>query len=51
MNSANFINSIKKNNVHNKIFERLPELEIPDLWLVAGSLFQSVIPEKKRLSR
>lgn len=42
MRKDKFLDIIGKNPINNTILQRLPSLDIPDAWLVAGSLFQTV---------
>lgn len=42
MNEARFIALALANEANRAILERLPELKLPDAWLVSGGLFQSV---------
>jgi hypothetical protein len=42
MNDARFIELALANNVNREIMKRLPELALPDAWLVSGCLFQTV---------
>ena len=42
MNEARFIELALANEANRTILERLPDLDLPDAWLVSGSLFQSV---------
>ncbi|HEY4345038.1 MAG TPA: nucleotidyltransferase family protein [Parvibaculum sp.] len=42
MNEARFIELALTNETNCTILDRLPELKLPDAWLVSGSLFQSV---------
>ena len=42
MDEARFIEAVLRNPVNRIILERLPILELNDLWLVSGSLFQTV---------
>lgn len=42
MNEARFIELALANDVNRDILERLPALGLPDVWLVSGSLFQTV---------
>jgi hypothetical protein len=37
-----FIAKVLENPYNRKVLERLPQLKLPDSWLVAGSLFQTV---------
>ena len=37
-----FIDLVLRNPVNKEILRRLPELELPDAWLVSGCLFQTV---------
>lgn len=39
---ARFISVVLTNPINRAILERLPGLDMPDAWLVSGSLFQSV---------
>lgn len=42
MNDARFIALVLANDVNREILKRLPELDLPDAWLVSGGLFQTV---------
>ena len=42
MNAQRFIDDTLRNAHNRAILERLPELALPDAWLVAGCLFQTV---------
>jgi uncharacterized protein len=42
MDTKRLIDAVLQNRVHRIILARLPGLGIPDAWLVAGSLFQTV---------
>jgi uncharacterized protein len=42
MDSKRLIESVLQNRANRIILERLPELDLPDAWLVAGSLVQTV---------
>lgn len=42
MNEARFIELALTNEANRAILARLPDLDLPDAWLVSGSLFQSV---------
>jgi hypothetical protein len=42
MNEARFIELALANQINRAIIEHLPALDLPDAWLVSGSLFQSV---------
>ena len=42
MREADFIAAILRNPVNSEILRRLPGLGLPDCWLVAGCLFQTV---------
>lgn len=42
MDEDRFIELALGNDVNRNILARLPELDLPDVWLVSGSLFQSV---------
>jgi hypothetical protein len=42
MNEARFIELAFANDVNREILDRLPALDLPDVWLVSGSLFQTV---------
>lgn len=42
MNEQRFIELALTNEVNREILARLPELALPDTWLVSGSLFQTV---------
>jgi len=40
--AANFIATVVRNPINYALIDRLPELGLPDCWLVAGCLFQTV---------
>ena len=40
--AARFIGQALQNDHNRAILERLPSLDLPDAWLVAGCLFQTV---------
>ena len=40
--AAQFINDVLQNRFNRVILQRLPALQLPDAWLVAGCLFQTV---------
>lgn len=42
LSAQRFITDILRNDVNRCILERLPALDLPDAWLVAGCLFQTV---------
>lgn len=42
MDEARFIDAVLSNPVNRTILSRLPELRLPDAWLVSGSVFQTV---------
>ena len=42
MNNDEFLEIIKKNEVNSEILYKSPSLNLPDSWLVSGSLFQTV---------
>ncbi len=42
MNEARFIDLVLANDVNREILKRLPDLDLPDAWLVSGCLFQTV---------
>jgi uncharacterized protein len=42
MGAPHFIEAVLQNRANQIILERLPALGLPDAWLVAGSLFQTV---------
>ena len=42
VNAAGFVGDILRNPANRALLERLPALELPDAWLVAGCLFQTV---------
>jgi uncharacterized protein len=42
MNEARFIDAVLSNPVNRAILSQLPELELPDAWLVSGAVFQTV---------
>ena len=42
VNAAGFVGDILQNPANRALLERLPALELPDAWLVAGCLFQTV---------
>ncbi len=42
MNESQFIQTILRNRVNREILARIPALELPDIWLVSGCLFQTV---------
>jgi hypothetical protein len=42
MNESRFLELAFKNKVNRAILDRLPVLDLPDSWLVSGSLFQTV---------
>ncbi len=42
MNETQFVEFIRQNVTNRNILARLPDLDLPDAWLVAGSLFQTV---------
>jgi uncharacterized protein len=42
MDTRRLIETVLQNRVHQVILERLPGLGLPDAWLAAGSLFQTV---------
>ena len=42
MNDAHFIELALANDVNREILKRLPDLDLPDAWLVSGCLFQTV---------
>ncbi len=39
---AGFISDVLKNDANRTILQRLPSLQLPDAWLVAGCLFQTI---------
>ncbi len=41
MDNLQFIRIIRSNPVFDRIMERLPELELPDVWVASGALFQT----------
>ena len=42
MNQSEFIAAVLTNRVNRNILERLPDLAVPDGWVVSGALFQTV---------
>ncbi|MDO8838738.1 MAG: nucleotidyltransferase family protein [Parvibaculum sp.] len=42
MDEARFLSLALANETNRAILDRLPELDLPDTWLVSGSLFQAV---------
>lgn len=42
MTEAEFLSAILRNPFNKAVLARLPALELPDCWLVSGSLFQTV---------
>jgi hypothetical protein len=42
MDTKRLIDAVLQNRVHHVLVERLPGLGLPDAWLAAGSLFQTV---------
>ena len=42
MNESQFVETILRNRVNREILARISALELPDIWLVAGCLFQTV---------
>ena len=42
MNEARFLELALANDVNREILKRLPDLDLPDAWLVSGGLFQTV---------
>lgn len=42
MDEARFLSLALANETNRTILDRLPELDLPDTWLVSGSLFQAV---------
>jgi uncharacterized protein len=42
MNEAEFLDTVRGNRFNRAILARLPELALPDTWLVSGALFQTV---------
>jgi hypothetical protein len=42
MDESRFIALALKNDVNRAILDRLPALDLPDVWLVSGSLFQTI---------
>src|SRR5258706_6364079 len=42
MNESQFIQTILRSRVNREILARIPALELPDIWLVSGCLFQTV---------
>src|ERR1041384_4034649 len=42
MDEGSFITAACANPINRKILGRLPALELPDAWLVSGSLFQTI---------
>jgi len=42
MSEADFLSAILRNSCNAALLQRLPALELPDCWLVSGSLFQTV---------
>jgi len=41
MNQTDFVAALRTNPINTAILERLPKLNLPDAWLVSGSLFQT----------
>lgn len=42
MNETQFLELVRQNRTNHEILERLPHLGVPDAWLVAGALFQTI---------
>ncbi len=42
MNETQFVELVRQNAINREILERLPHLGLPDAWLAAGSLFQTI---------
>src|SRR6185312_8448243 len=41
MNQDQFVDAVLRNPVNRIVLERLPQLGLPDCWLVSGGLFQT----------
>ncbi len=41
MDKADFVDLVLANPINRAVLERLPEIDLPDAWLVSGALFQT----------